>query len=1063
MNSHEFNVGQMAISKFCSLFFLIICITIPSLTLAQVSKIFWVNQRDEKIQSSNLDGSSIEDIVTIGLSRPFGISVDYMRGKIYWTDWSTNKIQRCNIDGSNVEDIITSGLDTPLGIEVDPQNGKIYWVDGNAHSIHRANLNGSNVETLISNISSRPVGITVDSDQSKMYWTEDGPETGQGRVRRANTNGDNIEDLTSATEPNGIALDVIRGRMYWVNESRVSGGFLIPDNHILRANLDGSNPQEIVSKTSSEPFLATDIAVDVTGDKIYWTEAVSGPFNRGFEKIRRADLDGSNIEDLITDLGDDPTPISIALLIDYTPGNIVADFTGSPTSGTAPLTVQFSDQSSGAVTSRLWDFGDGQNSTNANPSHTYQNAGSYTVKLTVTGPEGSDTKIRNDYITVTSTDVLVADFKGSPTSGEPPLSVEFSDQSTGTITSRLWDFGDGETSTTTNPTHTYQNSGVYTISLTVSGPDGTNTATKPNYITVTETSVLFSDVGANLTPMRAGNASWGDYNNDGFLDVLTTGRGPSQFYAIIYRNNGDGTFTDIAAGLPPVAYGDVRWGDYDNDADLDILLSGWNGSADLLRVYRNDGNGAFSNIDAGLQPLGFVMSNWGDYDNDGDLDIFVSGLQGSVLRTVIYQNDGSETFTFVDPQLATNVDNGSMTLADYDNDSDLDLLLTGSSENGPRGIIYRNDGKNRFLDINAGIKGVYDSSSGEFGDYDNDGDLDILITGRDSDDVRYAIIYRNDGDDTFTDIEAGLIGSKQGKGIWGDFDNDGDLDIVLTGFNRTFDMAKLYRNDNNDTFVLLEDNFPDAVGPCAFGDFDNDNDLDILFTGWNGGANQYFAKVYRNNAIQKNSRPTAPSNLVGSFEEGLLTLEWDPGLDVETPQTGLSYNLRIGTTISGSEIMSAHSNQNGERLLATIGNVGQNTTWSIQNVNETAGIYWSVQTIDTEYEASEWSTAQIATSVNPNDSMIPESFKLSQNYPNPFNPETMIRYQLPKTSKVRLEIYNLAGQIISLPVNKEQSPGIYSVTWNGKDEFGNNVASGVYLYRLITENFVQVKKLALVR
>lgn len=166
----------------------------------------------------------------------------------------------------------------------------------------------------------------------------------------------------------------------------------------------------------------------------------------------------------------------------------VADFVGSPTSGCVPLSVQFTDSSTGDITSWDWDFGDGGTSTQQNPLHVYQNAGTYSVTLTVTAPEGSDTEIKTDYIVVY--DVPVADFVGSPDSGSAPLTVTFTDLSTGGPTSWSWDFGDGGGSSEQNPTYTYTNPGTYTVTLIAGNSCGSDTATKVDYITVTEEVVL---------------------------------------------------------------------------------------------------------------------------------------------------------------------------------------------------------------------------------------------------------------------------------------------------------------------------------------------------------------------------------------------------------------------------------------------------------------------------------------------------------------------------------------------------------------------------------------------
>jgi len=165
----------------------------------------------------------------------------------------------------------------------------------------------------------------------------------------------------------------------------------------------------------------------------------------------------------------------------------IANFEGSPRRDSCPLTVQFTDKSERNITNWSWDFGDGETETYKQKqdtiSHTYNDPGVYTVSLTVTGPGGSDTKTIPDYITAIPP---TADFVGDPNSGCKPLTVQFTDKSEGRIDKWEWDFGDQGTSTQQNPSHTYQNPGVYTVSLTVTGPGrcGSDTKTMRDYITV---------------------------------------------------------------------------------------------------------------------------------------------------------------------------------------------------------------------------------------------------------------------------------------------------------------------------------------------------------------------------------------------------------------------------------------------------------------------------------------------------------------------------------------------------------------------------------------------------
>ena len=160
----------------------------------------------------------------------------------------------------------------------------------------------------------------------------------------------------------------------------------------------------------------------------------------------------------------------------------VANFTGTPTSGTAPLAVTFTDTSTNSPTSWSWTFGDGGTSTSQNPSHTYA-AGTFTVTLTATNAGGSDGETKTNYITVTQP-APVANFTGSPTSGTVPLTVAFTDTSTNTPTSWSWTFGDGGTSTSQNPSHQYTGFGKYTVTLTATNASGSDGETKTNYIAV---------------------------------------------------------------------------------------------------------------------------------------------------------------------------------------------------------------------------------------------------------------------------------------------------------------------------------------------------------------------------------------------------------------------------------------------------------------------------------------------------------------------------------------------------------------------------------------------------
>ena len=169
--------------------------------------------------------------------------------------------------------------------------------------------------------------------------------------------------------------------------------------------------------------------------------------------------------------------------------SLTAGFSGSPLSGSEPLTVNFTDSSIGDISYRIWNFGDGTALEDVtDPSHTYSNPGTYTVSLTVRDADSNeDTETKTDYVEVSS-GPLTANFTGTPQSGEKPLTVNFTDNSAGSITYRLWDFGDGNTQeNVTDPSHTYSDSGVYTVSLTIRDASlNQDIKTRTEYITVTE-------------------------------------------------------------------------------------------------------------------------------------------------------------------------------------------------------------------------------------------------------------------------------------------------------------------------------------------------------------------------------------------------------------------------------------------------------------------------------------------------------------------------------------------------------------------------------------------------
>ncbi|MCS5491767.1 MBG domain-containing protein [Algoriphagus limi] len=463
------------------------------------------------------------------------------------------------------------------------------------------------------------------------------------------------------------------------------------------------------------------------------------------------------------------------------------------------------------------------------------------------------------------------------------------------------------------------------------------------------------------------SSTWGDYDMDGDLDMLVTGNITTQsgieFFSEVYRNDA-GNFVNINAGLEGVRSSSLAWGDHDGDGDLDILLTGFNSnSIPISKIYRND-EGSFIDIDAGLEGIWRATAIWGDYDGDGDLDLFLSGWNSDNIPIAkIYRNDAGN-YNDINAEIEGN-HLGSAAWGDYDGDGDLDLLISGVGLGLIKySRIYRNDSGN-FVDINAGLEGVGGRSSVAWGDFDGDGDLDVLLSGFNSNNVETTSIYRNDGGN-FIDIHAGLIGASFPLVAWGDYDGDGDLDILLKGFNSSLNISRIYRNDSGSFSIINFEGYEPE--PLSWGDFDSDGDLDIVIgdiTLDYLNSQGYFS-IYKNNSVENSvsySAPSAPNNLSSSVdaEAKAVTLTWDPSTDNTTPTASLSYNVYIREKDQNNYIVSPHAlESNGWRLLSAMGNAQLGTEYVWNYPEEALGktFEWKVQAIDNSYMGGEFSLTE---------------------------------------------------------------------------------------------------------
>ena len=393
----------------------------------------------------------------------------------------------------------------------------------------------------------------------------------------------------------------------------------------------------------------------------------------------------------------------------------------------------------------------------------------------------------------------------------------------------------------------------------------------------------FVTVAIDFVGLEYGDVVWGDYDNDHDLDVLISGLDASnQSRTILYRNDGN-TFTEINTDLPGVNQSSLDFGDYDRDGDLDLLIMGNTdsdgypdpGDVFISRVYRNT-NGVFTDIEAGLPGMTWGGAEWGDFEGDGDLDILLSGHTGVLdVEARVYVNNNGMFNDFVQVCTPSEFSNecyiaqGSATWADYDEDNDLDILMTGLDTEffkADKTTLYRNNG-GMYEQVIHEMAGVFHGHA-SWADFDNDGDLDVVVSGTTDYDIvdREAVVYRNNNK-VFSRY-LGLTGVSQGETAWADYTNNGSADLATTGSGLT----RVYTNNNGGLQEFTHTFDPRHNSAMGWADYDNDGDLDFLVIGADeAGVPQ--TTLYENTTTLKNAPPSAPSNLIAYSEEDVTRVQ----------------------------------------------------------------------------------------------------------------------------------------------------------------------------------------------
>ena len=563
-----------------------------------------------------------------------------------------------------------------------------------------------------------------------------------------------------------------------------------------------------------------------------------------------------------------------------------------------------------------------------------------------------------------------------------------------------------------------------------------------------------NSVGLQPAPFAKRGECLTDIDNNGWIDIYTLKYNANGYSRIHINNNG--TFTDITDQTPLQEiedHSDVRtfnvvWADYDNDGDKDCSF----GTNTNLFLLRNDNN----HLTDVSQEMGFVgygnpgffsewhynVCGWADYDLDGDLDCVV--YQYHYDNLYLFRNDGDH-FTNVATEVG--LDGTSLSIdsfinplvwTDFDLDGDPDLV-------GRFNFFANEDGHFREVTEEIGLGGLSWVNHKEFFDYDNDGDLDYFkVTGSTTEEGTNEMWENRDGYfyNVSPEVGFGIMRDRFRGTTMGDFDNDGDQDIFL----------QLNIDSSPDYFLLNEElegggrafvDIAEFVGITVmddrigggFFDYDKDGYLDIYIP-----SVTYSHILYHNLALNN-------KNWVGFILEGTISNRDAFGAIVDLYYAG-KQQLRY---------------LNSSRDFLRQDNPWIHFGLGTETVVDSVVIRWPLgyKQVLTNIEINQYHNIKEPdyTSVADNaPEAVPTTFELKQNYPNPFNPQTRISYSLNQPSQVKLEVYAVTGQCISVLKDGYQQAGTHYVDFDA-----HNLPAGLYLYQIKAGNVKQQKKMLLIK
>jgi len=738
------------------------------------------------------------------------------------------------------------------------------------------------------------------------------------------------------------------------------------------------------------------------------------------------------------------TPCTTAIAIQDTLIKVMdppdAQFSTDITSGCAPLSVQFEDLSTGRVEEWLWTFGDGETSTEQSPVHEYAEPDTYDVKLTVTNGCSYDTLRYNSYIIVEGS--AQADFTAEPVAGSAPLEVSFEDESLNDPFEWSWDFGDGNTSTLQDPTNIYDDPGLYTVWLASLNDCGTyDTALVEDCITVYGFDLSLTDTlddKYTKTIYFTVDTLYGQFERDIDLEAMTVdepSRGSFEYTLIdptVSVNQSSRLLATLSGDIPRGIYKSALIGVADGGSPRDTMFFEVVSYADpLILVSEESVEFDTTQVDS-TSTYVLRVRNQGTFVNAFELNISDITFTGDDVFSADLTSASIFAESFVDITLSfvpSDTGSFSATMTIYSDDPanpeySLELTGVGIPEFAPPYI--------RSTDPDAGSD-------------------DVPFT----DNITIGISEPIE-EDQVNSSNFSFVSGRTGAAI------DGQLTYLSNMWEVRFNPAESLLPLDTIT-VTVSGNLTDPVGNSLDGDRDGVEE-------GSPDDDYVFSFITTPGVHPGDANNDGIVNEADILPLGVYWMETGP-----ERVGGLEWRIQVASSWEPLSATYADCNGDGEVNESDINAIGvaweQTHDYAMplfipdekelrQHKEAFEAIYFALSSSEGN-EFSERVRELISKYVE--IEAQPDAYSLSQNYPNPFNPSTHIHYNLPEESYVVLSIHNILGQTVAVLVNENQAAGYHRVLWDGTSDFGEQVPSGIYFYRLSAGSFSEVKKMMLVR